>query len=132
MTANRIGTDRVGRTIVLAIPDLPLAAEAAERLGRDGWQVWRAASGSEARRLACRNFPDAVVLPADGPDESGWLTCAKLRRAQPQLRVLLVGDCTDDGQRFAQFVGAADLVPPTVSPDELSTLVDGTAALQAV
>ena len=102
------------RGVVLAIPEPTLAAATAERLRTLGWQVWRATSPRDARRLAWRHFPEAVVLPADGSDESGWLTCAKLLRAQPRLRVLLVGERTPQADRLARFVGAVGLSGATV------------------
>ena len=44
-------------------------------------------------------------------DESGWLTCEKLTRELPHLRVILVSPgLSPDAGRFATFVGAASLV----------------------
>src|SRR5688572_20052884 len=62
MVAARELRNGPGRGVVLALPESPLATAAAERLGRDGWRVWRAANCAEARRLVCRHDPEAVVL----------------------------------------------------------------------
>ena len=45
MAAVREQNDR-NPSVVLALPDSSLATAAAERLRRDGWQVWRAAAMS--------------------------------------------------------------------------------------
>jgi DNA-binding response OmpR family regulator len=123
-----LARENTDRGVVLALPG---SAAAAERLRAGGWTVYRAASGEEARRLACRHLPEAVVLPTDGAVESGWLSCAKLLRAQPRLRVLLVGERSAAELRFARYVGAAELVPPGVGADELAERVEG-AVPQAV
>jgi hypothetical protein len=79
--------------------------------------------------LAWRVIPEAVVLAADGFDESGWLTCAKLLRASPRLRVILVGG--SGGQAYARFVGAETLLPSDVTAEDLADCVDGTVVQTA-
>jgi len=55
--------------------------------------------------------PAGVVLATDLPNESGWLTCAKLSVEQPAVKVLLVtARVTPENHRFANFVGAAALL----------------------
>jgi DNA-binding response OmpR family regulator len=131
MLAAREFAERPAPGVVLALPESPLAAATAEALRRDGWRVYRAATGEDARRLTGRCRLDAAVLSADNRGESGWLTCAKLLRAQPWLRVILVGERSPDGLRFAQFVGAEELVPPSAGAAGLAARVAG-AVLQAV
>lgn len=90
-----------------------------------GWEVHTAADGAEARRLAHGKRPSAVLLPVESEDESGYLTCAKLRQCLPRVRVVLVGrEKTVEGVRFADFVGAALATEATVV-DELHRLVLG-------
>jgi DNA-binding response OmpR family regulator len=131
MLAVRDWAKQPGRGVVLALPDSPLATATAERLRESGWQVYRAATAEEARRLVGRYAPEAVVLPAEGGGESGWLTCAKLLRARPRLRVVLVGERSVAGPRLARFVGATGLVPPSAGADELAARVTG-ATLQLI
>ena len=77
---------------------------------RQGWDVYTAHGGPEVRRLARMLGPQLVVLQADLPDESGWLTCDKLLRELPHVRVILVNSgLSAEGCRFATFVGAAGL-----------------------
>ena len=61
----------------------------------------------EARTLS----PNLVILDTHLADESGWLTCDKLTREMPRLKVLLVGDQpASQCENFASFVGATVLV----------------------
>ena len=122
MLAARDLANRASRSVVLALPDSPLAAETADRLRRSGWRVYRATDCTGLRRLAWRALPEVVVLPAEGFDESGWLTCAKLLRASPRLRVILVG--ARDGRDYALFVGAESLVPGDGTAEELAGCVE--------
>jgi DNA-binding NarL/FixJ family response regulator len=122
---------RTGPTVVLALPAARTRAVTAVLADR-GWHVLRAATAAEARRLACRHGADAVVLPANGAGESGWLISAKLRRARPRLRIVLVGDRTPAGVRFARFVGAAALVPADVAAARLAAAVARSAGRVAV
>ncbi len=100
-----------GRRLVLAHPDPEYTALIRRQLGLLGWEVHRADSGPDARRLAQLLAPAAVVLAAELPSESGWLTCAKLTQQDPGCKVILVGrQLTEENHRFAVYVGAVSLV----------------------
>jgi DNA-binding response OmpR family regulator len=80
---------------------------------RLGWDVYLAQNGPEARRLARMLEANVVVLHAELPEESGWLTCDKLTREQPLIRVVLVSDNPSRRNReLAEFVGASVLLHP--------------------
>jgi CheY-like chemotaxis protein len=97
--------------LVLAYADSRHAVLCCRQLRRLGWQVHLTTSGAEARRLAQALSPAVVVLDTDLPDESGWLTCAKLLLDSPGQRVVLVcEDITPDGPGRAAHAGAAALV----------------------
>jgi hypothetical protein len=81
------------------------AADIADRLRRLGWDAC-AASEEDLHVFTMKKNPAAVILPAEGELESGFLTCAKLRLTIPKLRVVLVGTPTAEAERFAKFVGA--------------------------
>ena len=67
----------------------------------------------EVRQLVRTLQPALVVLDANLDEESGWLICAKLRREQPRLRVVLTTRRpTAADRRFARFVGARGLIDP--------------------
>jgi hypothetical protein len=129
MLAARDLKSRATRSAVLALPESPLANATADRLRRAGWRVYRATDCAGLRRLAWRVIPEVVVLPADGFDESGWLTCAKLLRASPRLRVILVGE--PGGRAYARFVGAEALVSADATAEELAECVDGSVTQTA-
>ncbi len=98
-------------SLLVAHADPVYASGAARAFGRLGWDTYTARTGPEARRLARMLAADLVVLGADLPDESGWLTCAKLVHELPQVKVVLVADDPDACQeKFADFVGAYALV----------------------
>jgi CheY-like chemotaxis protein len=97
--------------LLLAHADPTYASRAARSFRRLGWDVYEAHSGPEARRLARMLEPALMVLGTDLPEESGWLTCDKLTREFPLLKVILVGDGPDvQGEHFAAFTGAAALI----------------------
>jgi DNA-binding response OmpR family regulator len=131
MMAAQNFANETGRSVVVGLPESPMAAALEEQLRSQGWTVHRTTSCAKARRLACRHLPDALILPADSPDESGWLVCAKLVRAQPRLRVVLVGERTPFAVQFARFVGATALMPPTTGAEELVERIEG-AVVQLV
>jgi DNA-binding response OmpR family regulator len=119
--------ETVNRSVVLVLPESIVTAEAADRLRKSGWRVHRVADCNALRDLTCHMTPNVVVLPADGPDESGWLTCAKLMRAIPRLRVLVVGEPTGEATRLARFLGAEAPVPADIGAAELADRVQGVA-----
>lgn len=106
--------------LILAHADAGYAAQVLRTFRRHGWDVYMAQQGPQVRRLARMLQPQLVVLQADLPDESGWLTCDKLTQEIPTSRVVLVAaNPTLTQADFASFVGAASLV----------NLKDGMAAL---
>src|SRR5437762_12593261 len=92
--------------LVLAYADSAHAALSCRHLRRLGWEVHLANSGTDARRLARLLAPDVVVLDTDLGEESGWLTCAKLKMENPAQKVVLVTDqLNGEAQAYAKFVG---------------------------
>jgi DNA-binding response OmpR family regulator len=117
---------RTTENTVACTPCLVLAcfdAGAARAFRRRGWDVYPARSGPEARRLARMMEADLVVLDTLLPEESGWLTCEKLTREMPGVRVVLV-DPAPDAQRaeLAEFVGAEKLLGRLDGLEELLEL----------
>jgi DNA-binding response OmpR family regulator len=97
-----------------------------------GWDAFQADSASELRRLARCLEPTVVVLDTAAAEESGWLTCAKLRLEYPALKIVLVtGNPVPRKRRFARFVGASELVDRGGGVTQLVDAVFG-AALRAV
>ena len=89
------------------------ACEAAIARGfrRLGWDVYVARSGPEVRRLVPLLEADVVLLDAELPQESGWLTCEKLTAENPLVKVVLItAEPGPLNQQFSAFVGASALV----------------------
>jgi len=120
------------RRILVGHPDALQRAEIGYQLCRLGWETHTAATGPEVRRLACRWQPQLVVLASDFPDESGWLTCAKLCHERPgQQIIVLDADLSPARRRFARFSGAAGVVSERRGLAELLDAVCGAAGFTA-
>ncbi len=124
-----MGIRRANRGIILALPNSTLKAVLTERLRQRGWHVWRAASHAELRRLATMHFPAVAVLAAEGCEESGWLTCAKLLRAQPHMRIFLIGDDDPLAESLAGWHLRLELVLADLRESKPDGLVEGAAVL---
>jgi len=97
--------------MLIAYADAEYSAKAEPALRRLGWDVYVSGTGASARRLTRMLHPEVVVLSTQLPDESGWLTCDKLMRDYPLLKVVLVSpEASVEGESFATFVGAAAYV----------------------
>ena len=107
--------------LILAHRD-PLRADLLAAVFRQrGWRVRLAGSGPEARALAAALDAPTVLLGTEQDEESGWLTCAKLRLERPRARVFLLAPVpTAEGRRFAAVAGADGLLGER---DDLRTLV---------
>jgi len=55
-----------------------------------GWDVIAAGTAAEARRLAVKRKPHAVLVDSALPDERGVALAAQLCRANPELRGILM------------------------------------------
>ena len=97
--------------MVVAYADSSHASLSARYFRRLGWEVHLASSGPDARQLAHSLSPHVVILDTQLPDESGWLTCAKLMLADGAQRVVLVcSEVTAEEKRMAQTVGAVAVI----------------------
>ena len=107
--------------LIVAHRDPLHAGRVAAVFRQRGWRIHFAESGREARALAEALDAPTVLLGTEQDEESGWLTCAKLRLDRPRARVFLLAPAvTPEGRRFAAFVGAAGLVGER---DDLRALV---------
>jgi DNA-binding response OmpR family regulator len=106
--------------VVIAHRDPAYSTGVARAFRRHGWGVAHAADGPEARRLAASLAAELVVLQADLPAESGWLTCAKLSAERARAPVVLVAVApVGRDEQFAEFAGAARLVTREQGPAPL-------------
>jgi DNA-binding response OmpR family regulator len=107
-------TGKAGRRrpqLVIAHSDPGYVVRVARAFRRHGWVAAVAADGPEARQLAHQLDANLLVLEADLPGESGWLSCAKINLGgrRPPV-VLVVGQKSARAERFAEVAGAARLV----------------------
>jgi hypothetical protein len=100
------------------------AANAADQFRKLGWDVCTIVKGDDLARAVLGKKPSAVILPAETGAESGNLIAAKLKKAKPKLKVVLIGtERTLEAERFAKFVGASF----AVEADGASRVVAGIA-----
>jgi CheY-like chemotaxis protein len=76
--------------LLMAYVDSAHAAQCGRYFRRHGWEVRLAPTAAEARRILEVASPRAIVLDTELPDESGWLTCAKLTHEDPERKVVLL------------------------------------------
>lgn len=101
-----VAPKRAARRVVLA-GRFKMGARVAEQFRKRGWEVFTVTGAHDVHAAAAETDPHAVFVLETGAEESGYLACAKLRRTQPQLQVVVVGDeWTPERERFAEFVGA--------------------------
>ena len=100
-----------GSRLIVSHVDDGFIARVCRHFQEMGWDVYPADSAEEVRRRAAGSPASVVILPTEYPNESGWLTCAKLVREHPQHRVILVGSYTTPTlQRYTSFVGGTALL----------------------
>jgi DNA-binding response OmpR family regulator len=122
MTVERKSNTTTSPCLILAHADAAYEAEVARSFRRLGWDVYFARTGPEVRRLVPLLEADLVILDAELPQESGWLTCEKLRAEHPLVKTILVtAEPGPLNQSFAAFVGASALIRHA---DGLTPLVD--------
>lgn len=123
MIENRLLENRP--RLLLAYSDSAYASSVARQLRRSGWEVHLASNAEETCRLVQSQDPSVVLLDVDLPDETGWLTCAKLTLDRPELHVWLLSEGQESlAEGRAQHVGAQGLIARTEGPEAvLSALI---------
>jgi hypothetical protein len=83
------------------------AGNAADQFRKLGWDVFHVAADDDLAAAVLAKKPNAVLLPAETGTESGHLIAAKLRKAKPKMKVVLIAAARSAwAERFAKFVGA--------------------------
>ncbi|HVA59537.1 MAG TPA: response regulator transcription factor [Mycobacteriales bacterium] len=94
---------------ILAVDDHPPTLEFLDiYLGRHGYDVLTAASGTEALSLLDRQGVDLVVLDLGLPDIDGLAVCRELRRRPGYLPVLMLTARDTVADELSGFAAAAD------------------------
>lgn len=108
--------------MIVAHSDETYAALIGRSFRRLGWDTYTVRTGPEARRMTRMLQPEVLVMGTDLEGETGWLTCDKVKRDLPGVKVFLIGDATNcRNQAFASFLGAAALLD---SADSIQILVE--------
>lgn len=100
---------------ILVVDDEPEIVGYLERgLTFEGYRVSTAGSGEEALAVAGRNAPDLVILDVMLPGMDGLAVCEELRRAAPNLPILMLTARDSVPDRVAGLESGADdyLVKP--------------------
>lgn len=106
--------------LVLAHTDTAVCRKAAHHFRQAGIELATAGSAGEVHRLIHRLGPQVVFLDVNLADESGYLTCAKIKLQQQACTVILLGNANSaEAQRLAAFAGADALVDRSQSCREL-------------
>ncbi len=111
--------------LLLAYADSAHASRTVRYFRRLGWEVHMVASGAEATRLADELAPQVAVVDADLPDESGWLTAAKMLLAQPARRVLILAGSGEETLADRARSLGADLIRRDEGPEAIAAAVHG-------
>jgi hypothetical protein len=89
------------------------------------WDICPVPVGNDLACAILARRPSVVVLPADTGWESGFLLAAKLRKAKPKLKVVVVTPTRKSAdERFSRFVGAT-LVAETEAASKLVHAITG-------
>ncbi len=99
-----------------------LAELMAFNLRQEGYEVIKAATGTEALNRARSSLPDLILLDLMLPELDGMAVCEILRRlpSTAQIPIVMVTAWTSEQSRNLGFeAGAADYVTKPFSPREL-------------
>jgi CheY-like chemotaxis protein len=97
-----------------------------------GLNLATAGSAQEIHQLTRVLDPAVVIVDAELPDESGYLTCVKIKQQFPQCKVIVLGcKATKAGERFAAFAGANAFVDRSEGLETLGQEVLGAAVSAA-
>lgn len=110
--------------LLLAYTDSAHASRCVRYFRRLGWEVHMVASGALVQRLAGELMPQVIVLDVELPDESGWLSAAKIAIIPPEQRIiLLAGHVNQQLRERAQSLGVAGIVCRADGPEALAPFV---------
>jgi DNA-binding response OmpR family regulator len=106
---------------ILVVDDDPTVSDVVRRyLEQDGCRVRLASDGPDALAAVAEETPDLVVLDLMMPGIDGLEVCRRLRRALPDLPVVMLTALGEETDRVTGLeVGADDYVTKPFSPREL-------------
>jgi DNA-binding response OmpR family regulator len=116
---------RPARACVLVVEDDPVMARTfVDALELDGYRVWHAADGQEARALLERAHPDLILLDLLLPDIDGLVLCSMLK-ATAEVPIII---CSASSRRsdpvLSLKLGADDFVRKPFELDDLLARIE--------
>ena len=121
------GEGRAGKVLVVE-DEADVAEMIRYNLGREGYEVRLAATGTDALRQVKEVRPDLILLDIMVPHLNGWEICRRLRqdRETQAIPVIMVTGRVEEGDKVLGFeMGADDYVTKPFSPRELVARVTG-------
>jgi len=115
------GEGRAGKVLVVE-DEADVAEMIRYNLGREGYEVRLAATGTDALRQVKEVRPDLILLDILVPHLNGWEICRRLRqdRETQAIPVIMVTGRVEEGDKVLGFeMGADDYVTKPFSPREL-------------
>ena len=125
ITSGGLATGRKPRLVLVGGVGGGAAGKVAEQLRKLEWDVFAVQADEDIACTVLARRPSVVVIPVETGWETGYLLAAKIRKAKPRVKVVLVAPLrTPDAERFAKFVGAT-LVAETDGATKLVSAVTG-------
>ena len=115
------GVGRAGKVLVVE-DEADVAEMIRYNLGREGYEVRLAATGTDALRQVKEVRPDLILLDIMVPHLNGWEICRRLRqdRETQAIPVIMVTGRVEEGDKVLGLeMGADDYVTKPFSPREL-------------
>ncbi|CAM3312732.1 response regulator transcription factor [Paenibacillus lupini] len=112
-------------TILIAEDDPDIAELIALHLGKEGYQLLKAADGREAVRLVQGNSIDLVILDIMMPHMDGYEVIRVIREQQYRMPIIFLSAKTSDFDKITGLVmGADDYMTKPFNPMELLARVN--------
>ena len=93
-------------------------------LASQGLECREAATGEEAEEILGRTPCGLVLIDSELPGHGGWKLCHRLRADSPRLKLALATPGNEPrGLAAARKVGADDVIPQAVLPQELASRI---------
>ena len=114
----------VGKTSVLVIDDDPTVYDLMQRfLGREGFQVYGALSGTEGLRLARELQPDVITLDVMMPQMDGWTVLSQLKSDGQLADIPVVMLTMVDNKNIGYALGATDYLTKPIDRTRLTSIL---------
>jgi len=113
--------------LIHSLPEGPTTSTIVDYFESREFVLFEATAPDDVRRHCSREQPDGVILCDRLAPESAWLTVAKLRAQNPDLRVVVLCETlTPHAESLGKFVGAKAVLPMSATPAVIAQKLLGT------